>query len=289
VLPLAEALQRLSDGTLPKRAAALTFDDGTRNLLTNAAPVLRELGMPAAVFLATGPMGTSEPLWPDRLWHAFAQATVPDVDLTALGLGIRSLRDEADRTDTLGAVHQKLKLLPDADRVEQVEAITTALGQHVIPPRGPFELLSWNEAKSLGSDGLITLYPHTVTHPILSRCDDEKVEHEVTKSCRVVEELTGSAPEIFAYPNGGESDFDHRAKTALHRNGIRWALSTTNGMAHRKSDPFALPRIGFAAHQSDAVFRLKVSGFGLRPRRTRASAARRPQEDRQLVTSARGG
>ena len=58
VLPLEEALERLDAGTLPDRAAAITFDDGTRNLLTHAAPVLRDVGLPAAVFLATGPMGT---------------------------------------------------------------------------------------------------------------------------------------------------------------------------------------------------------------------------------------
>ena len=59
VLPLEEALERLYAGALPACAAALTFDDGTRNLLTHAAPVLREVGLPAAVFLATGPMGAT--------------------------------------------------------------------------------------------------------------------------------------------------------------------------------------------------------------------------------------
>ena len=54
VLPIEEALRRLRDGTLPRRAAVLTFDDGTRNLATHAAPVLRDLGLPAAVFLARG-------------------------------------------------------------------------------------------------------------------------------------------------------------------------------------------------------------------------------------------
>ena len=43
VLPLEEALERLRDGTLPRRAATLTFDDGTRNLATHAAAVLRDL------------------------------------------------------------------------------------------------------------------------------------------------------------------------------------------------------------------------------------------------------
>ena len=71
VLPLDEALERLAAGTLPDRAVALTFDDGTRNLATNAVPVLRSLGLPAAIFLATGPMGTGETLWPDRLVARF--------------------------------------------------------------------------------------------------------------------------------------------------------------------------------------------------------------------------
>jgi peptidoglycan/xylan/chitin deacetylase (PgdA/CDA1 family) len=276
VLPLEDALERLRDGTLPDRAAAVTFDDGTRNLLTNAAPVLRDLGMPAAVFVATGPMGTGELLWPDRLWHAFAQTTVPDVDLTAVGLGIRSLRSDADRVQTRDTTIQLFKRFPDAKRIAQVESLVAALGQEFDAYGGPFQLLSWDEARCLASDGLVTLYPHTVTHPILSRCDDEKVDYEVSQSCRAVEINTGRAPTIFAYPNGGVEDFDERSKTALRRNGIRWALSTTNGFTNPDSDPFALPRMGFATNQSFAVFKLKVSGFAPRPRHFHSSKAQGP-------------
>jgi peptidoglycan/xylan/chitin deacetylase (PgdA/CDA1 family) len=273
ILPLEEALERLRDGTLPNRAATVTFDDGTRNLLAHAAPVLRDLGIPAAVFLATGPMGTGELLWPDRLWHAFAHTSAADVDLTAVGLGKRSLRSDADRIQARDAVIQLFKRLPDAERITRVESLVAALGQELDAYGGPFQLLSWDEARSLASDGLVTLYPHTVTHPILSRCDDEKVDYEVSESCRAVEINTGCAPTIFAYPNGGVQDFDERAKAALRRNGIRWALSTTNGFANPGSDPFALPRMGFASNQSFAVFRLKVSGFAPRPPHFHASGA----------------
>jgi peptidoglycan/xylan/chitin deacetylase (PgdA/CDA1 family) len=271
VLPLEEALERLRDGTLPNRAAALTFDDGTRNLLSNAAPVLRDLGLPAAVFVATGPMGTGDALWPDRLWHAFAATKVPDIDLTAVGLGKCSLRSAADRVQTRKAVIQLFKRLPDEERMAQVESLVAALGEDFDIYGGPFQLLSWDEARALASDGLVTIYPHTVTHPILSRCSDEKVEYEISESCRAVELNAGRAPTIFAYPNGRVQDFDERAESALRRNGVRWVLSTTNGFADRDSDPFALPRMGFGSNQSFAVFRLKVSGFGPLPRRFRAT------------------
>lgn len=265
VLPLEEALERLGDGTLPSRAAAVTFDDGTRNLLTNAAPVLRELRVPAAVFLATGPMGTGELLWPDRLWHAFAETSEPEVDVSAVGLGIRSLRSDADRVQTRDATLHLFKQLPDAERIAEIESLVAALGREPDAHEGPFPLLSWDEARSLQSDGLVTLYPHTVTHPILSRCDDEKVDWEISESCRAVEINTGCAPTIFAYPNGQPQDFDERAKEVLRRNGIRWSLSTTGGFAGPDSDPYDLPRLGLTT-ESFSQFKLKVSGFALRPR-----------------------
>lgn len=264
VLPLQDALERLRDGTLPPRAATVTFDDGTRNLAIHAGPVLRDLKLPAAVFLATGPMGTAEALWPDRLWIAFAKSAMPEIDLTAVGLGVRSLRTPADRNQTRDAVVQHFKQLPDAERLERVEWLVAELGPESDAAGGPFEMLSWDEARALASDGRVALYPHTVTHPILARCSDEKVEYEISESCRVVERETGCKPTIFAYPNGGEGDFDTRAKAALWRNGIPWALSTTLGFADRDCDPLALPRIGIGPSPSLALFKLKVSGFNLR-------------------------
>lgn len=264
VLPLQEALERLRDGTLPRRAAALTFDDGTRNLAVHAAPVLRDLQLPAAVFLATGPMGTGEALWPDRLWIAFAATTLPEIDLTPVGLGMRSLRHPDDRNDTRNEVVQHFKQLPDAERIGWVQWLVAVLGPEPDATGGPFELLSWDEARVLASDGLVSLYPHTVTHPILACCADEKVEYEISESCRAVARETGCAPVVFAYPNGGERDFDTRAKAVLRRNGIPWALSTIGGFADRDSDPLALPRIGIGPATSLALFRLKVSGFNLR-------------------------
>jgi peptidoglycan/xylan/chitin deacetylase (PgdA/CDA1 family) len=276
VLPLAEALDRLSAGTLPPRAAAITFDDGTRNLATCAVPVLRELRLPAAIFLATGPMGTSETLWPDRLWLAFARTNASEIELASLGLGVRSLASDADRGEVYAAAVGSLKDIADERRITLLDHIIDALGRTEGDDGGPFRMLSWNEARATTADGLVTLYPHTVTHPILARCADEKVKQEINDSCATVERETGRTPTIFAYPNGRLQDFDTRAKDALRRRGVRWALSTTAGFADRSSDPLALPRLAVGSDSSFAFFRLMVSG-GLpgRSRGTLMSAAAR--------------
>ncbi|BAX92023.1 polysaccharide deacetylase family protein [Mycobacterium shigaense] len=265
VLPLEEALDRLAAATLPPRAVAITFDDGTRNLATNAVPVLRELRLPAAVFLATGPIGTAETLWPDRLWLALARSSATEVDLGALGLAARPLAGAADRGRAYTAAVGRLKDLADAQRIAILDDILAALGHDDSDDGGPFRMLSWDEARELAGDGLVTLYPHSVTHPILARCDDHKVEREITDSCTALERETGRAPKVFAYPNGRSQDFDDRAKAVLHRRGVRWALSTRAGFADRRCDPLALPRLAVGSDASFDYFRLMVSG-GL-PRR----------------------
>lgn len=263
VLPLDEALERMHAGTLPDRAAVLTFDDGTRNLVTQAAPVLRDLQLPAAVFLSTGPMGSDETLWPDRLWLALARTSATQVDLADWGLRVYPLRTDADRGIAYAQAVLRFKDFPDTERMERLDALVTELGQAADTDPGPFRLLSWDEAHALAADGLVALYPHTVTHPILSRCSDEKVDREISDSCRTLERETGQAPTIFAYPNGRAQDFDERAKAALRRNGVRWALSTSYGFADSKSDPLALPRVSIGSNLSWAGFQVVVSG--LRP------------------------
>jgi len=48
---------------LPDRACLVTFDDGYRNVLRNALPVLRRKGVPAAVFVVAGLVESRQWLW----------------------------------------------------------------------------------------------------------------------------------------------------------------------------------------------------------------------------------
>jgi peptidoglycan/xylan/chitin deacetylase (PgdA/CDA1 family) len=54
VVPLADGLERLAAGPFERDRVAITFDDGYGEVFTRAWPVLRDLALPATVFLATG-------------------------------------------------------------------------------------------------------------------------------------------------------------------------------------------------------------------------------------------
>ena len=78
VLPLAEALTRLRDGTLPDRAVAITFDDGLHDYYSVAFPILESFGFPATLYLTTYYVEFNRPVFDPMcsymLWKARAAA-----------------------------------------------------------------------------------------------------------------------------------------------------------------------------------------------------------------------
>ncbi len=79
---LADAHRR---SRIPADAVAITFDDGYRDNLTTAKPLLQKHEVPATFFLATGAIASESPFWWDEL---------ADMVLGARAGSLQSLRSE---------------------------------------------------------------------------------------------------------------------------------------------------------------------------------------------------
>jgi peptidoglycan/xylan/chitin deacetylase (PgdA/CDA1 family) len=108
--------------------------------------------------------------------------------------------------------------------------------------------LGWDELAALAGCGW-EIGSHTVTHPRLTRLDDEQLAAELSGSKRAVEERLGRACCSLAYPYGDE---DARVVAAVRRAGYVAAAalpSTPHG-----DEPLRWPRIG--AYRHDGLLRL---------------------------------
>src|SRR5262249_14358929 len=244
VIGLSELVERLRRGDDVAGTAALTFDDGYRNNVTRAAPVLVDHRLPATFFLATGYVGTDRTLWTDRLDRAVLSLVRRRASVEVLGQRI-DLRNAAQAAEGFQAAKRALKSLPLPEAEARVQELESLAAERGLPPAGPDELfMSWDEARSLASSGF-ELGAHSVNHPILSRLPFEEARAEILESQTRIEAEVGSCSPVFCYPNGKTEDYTP-AIVELCRSHFRAALSTGFGPA-RPTELFELRRIGPAA------------------------------------------
>ncbi len=237
VLPLAEATRRLHDGSLPARAAAITFDDGYADNYTCALPVLRKHGLHATFFIATGYLDGGV-MWNDALSHCIHTTQRTSLDASAHGLGRIELGTGLDRIATLQKLNTAIKHLPFAERAAAVEAICNASG--VAPPTD--RMMTTDQLRALRAAGM-GIGGHTVWHPILAQCTDQVAWQEMSEGARWLQDILGERIQLFAYPNGKPGiDYLPQHVRMARELGLQAAFTTSIGVGGARDDPFQLPR-----------------------------------------------
>lgn len=241
-LALTEILDLLEKGRpLPRRAVAVTFDDGHADNFTHAFPVLAATGVPATIFLSTGYIGGRATFWFDDV--AFRLRTTPRgrIRIDALGLDL-ALTDVRSRRAAAARTLRAMKEVPDARRLEALDELTRESGVgNVQDPRS--RPLTWEEVGKMREGG-IEFGSHTVSHPILSRIGDEALRRELSDSRSELERRLGIEVRTLAYPVGGEAEYDDRTVRVARECGYRMALSYVSGVdAWPPRDPYRLRRL----------------------------------------------
>jgi peptidoglycan/xylan/chitin deacetylase (PgdA/CDA1 family) len=235
---LGELVSALRSGRPADGMVALCFDDGLRNNLTQAVPLLRRHGVPATLFVATYHCDDRRLLWFNKAKLAFLY--FPSAELSVLGRRFR-LGSAAGRRRSLQSVLDAASALPLAELMALDRALPDPAD--FAPPEvfeGGFRGLSRDELATLRSDPLIEIGAHTRFHPFLSRCTDAEIEAETEEGRAYLESAVGIRPRFFSYPAG---DYDHRAVRVAKRLGFEAAFCVVPRFPDADG-PFQLPRTG---------------------------------------------
>lgn len=236
-LPLSEAVTRMYEDSLPPRAVSITFDDGYLNNYEVAFPILRDLGLPATVFVSTSFIDGGCP-WNDQIILGIHGYPADHLDLTSMGFGIHSLTNERERRNTVDILLKKIKYMPLAQRRETLETLLDIC--KFTPPENL--MMTSGQLRELCANG-IEIGGHTITHPIL-RCEDVNVaRREICEGKRQLEEIIERPVSSFAYPNGRPGvDLTQRDVDLVRECGFERAVTTFCGAASKLDDRLLLPR-----------------------------------------------
>jgi peptidoglycan/xylan/chitin deacetylase (PgdA/CDA1 family) len=244
---------------------ALTFDDGQYDNYRNARPVLARHQVKASFFVPVEAVKRQVCLWHDRLGFAVLSL----LDQRGSGGWERLYRvlanagiSEIDPRNSVGSIAQCAKRLGSKARMKLVEALE-ASSSGIVPPAyaRPMKL---EEILELSSDGH-EIGSHSMTHCLMTECDDDTLTYELSVSRFVLESLLDRKIESFCYPNGNS---DLRTAIATEKAGYSRAVTTACGSNERKSDRFRLRRYDMVAKHltdSEGVFVPALLAYRMSP------------------------
>jgi peptidoglycan/xylan/chitin deacetylase (PgdA/CDA1 family) len=247
-------------GVLPKRAVAVTFDDGFADVYEHAYPILRRLAMPATVFVSTDYVDRPKPFWFDLVAWLVMHAPSGSIRLAPPVELVPTADSEAARRAAVVKTLKWLKSCDESERVAAVGALCARFPDAVAAGRAVLgRALTWDEIREMAAGG-IEFGSHTVSHRCLTKIAPEQLDHELVHSKARLEQEIGQPVAALAYPFGGRAAFNDAVVAAAQRAGYRIATSYMPGVNDlRTANRFALLRQHVERNTSRAYFEAIVN------------------------------
>jgi len=262
IVSLDEALARLADPRPGRFFVALTFDDGYRDNLDHAWPVLAKHQAPWTLYVVRGFAERTARLWWLELEEAIRALPRISVELPD-GRFDASSGTEAEKQKAFERLYWRLRKGPEAILLSAISDLARQAG---IDPVALVEreCLPLETLRSLAGAPGVTIGAHTLSHPMLAKHPQEEARSEIAESKAWLEEALGLPVRHFAYPVGDPTSAGPREFALAKEAGFASAVTTRPGhlFAGHAEHLHALPRVSLnGLHQSDAALKALLSGL----------------------------
>ncbi|KAB1072033.1 polysaccharide deacetylase family protein [Methylobacterium planeticum] len=240
--------------------AVLTFDDGYRDNVEHALPVLRRHGAPWTLFV-TSDFANQR----GRLWWIELERAIARLDRVRIG-GAAPLdlpaRDPEEKLAAFDGVYRHLRGGPESRLLDVIADLCRQAG---FPEGGVAgELcLTWDEIRDLGGDPAVTIGTHTRTHPMLAKHPADAARREIAEGRDRIEAELGRPIRHLSFPVGDRTSAGAREFSTARELGFATAVTTRPGhlFAEHGAHLHALPRVSVnGLHQSRAALAGLLSG-----------------------------
>ncbi|CBL44135.1 putative polysaccharide deacetylase [gamma proteobacterium HdN1] len=226
--------------SLPKRAVAITFDDGWVDNYQHAFPVLKAHNFPTSIFLVSDWIGTPQMFWPERLARILRIASQLPKDDAWLNtvLGADFQHGKAPSRKQLAFIFARCKQWDDLAIHTKLDDLSNRLQ---LPPPETTTLLNWEQVHEMQASGIIRFGSHTRRHIRLNEELSAELAHtEICASQSLLEQKLSRPVSLFCYPNGDHSP----AAVQEVREHYLGAVTTKRGINDLHTPPHQLFRVG---------------------------------------------
>lgn len=209
VVPLENYLDDASFFKSSKKIATVLFDDGYKDNIEYAAPILQKYKCPASFYVVTDCIDRNIPTWTYLVDNSLQQTLKTSIgfDFSFVPENFKTIFPGIKNAGgNVTKVKPWMKSLGNKERVQILNEILKQCSDVEIPGG---KMMNWQDVKQLDTDGFI-IGSHSHTHPMLgSLSDNDEIKAELDISFDKIKLHTGKGPLSISYPIGS---FDERVK-----------------------------------------------------------------------------
>jgi peptidoglycan/xylan/chitin deacetylase (PgdA/CDA1 family) len=249
--------------TPPDNPAMITFDDGYKDNLEFALPILQRHGARAVFFVSAGHITDRRLFWWERVHRALGHARVPRLRLDhPAGVDV-PIESSTERRRAVETVLQAIKTHPGLDLDRLLDELDAACGQR-LPREGERAIvdrliMTWDDVRALQAAGM-DVESHGREHRVLETLGCEGAERDLRAARQEIEAQIDRPVCAVAYPVGASLRARPDLRHAVERAGYRVGL-TTGGLARIEhlQDWLDVPRMTVDGQGPEAFFRACVA------------------------------
>lgn len=247
IISMDEYYERYKNHTFNNHEVVITFDDGYKNNLTVAAPILKSLNIPFTVFISAQNVETQERFYVLTPRLIIIGASLEQVDIPMLSYS-RHCTTHKDRVECAHEIEYRIKYLPHEEAIQVSNFLISLIGKEkyseLCQKYTEGNLLSWQDVITLSRDFNCTIGSHCLNHCICHQTQDKEiVKIQIEDSKHLIENRTGFKCEYFAYPNGDYTDYSNKVVAANYKMGF----STERIHAYDSNSLASIGRIGVSS------------------------------------------
>ncbi len=225
---------------IKKPFATILFDDGYKDNIEYAAPILKKYNCPASFYIVTDSIDRNIPTWTYILDFSLQNTKLPviELDFNYVPEPYKRIVLNNGISQSTKKLKPWMKTLPNKSRLQIMQTITELCKDVEIPKR---QMLSWDEVRQLHSSSFV-IGSHTDTHPMLGQLEDKnEIEKELQTSFIKIKNQLGIVPYTISYPIGS---YDKRVMELSQKVGYKIGLSVEQRFYKTEKDNlFSIPRV----------------------------------------------